>query len=73
MSDDQISRPIVAGPSHTITRFCELENISRAMWYKLRPTAKALGSLTSENSPRISEEARTEWRRQREAEAGGAE
>ena len=63
---DEISRPAVAGHSHTINKFCELENISRAYWYKMpiRPRVFYVG-----NSPRISEEARTEWRRRMEAEA----
>ena len=65
---DDTSRPSVAGPSHTIADFCELENISRAMWYKLKADGKAPRIFNVGNSPRISEEARTEWRRRLESE-----
>ena len=49
-----------ADQSYTINEFCTAERISRAMFYKLRAAGKG---------PRISHEARIEWRRQLEAEA----
>jgi predicted DNA-binding transcriptional regulator AlpA len=62
-----------AGRSHTIDQFCALEGISRSFFYKLKAQGKAPRIFNVGNCPRISEEARTAWRRQLEAEAGGAE
>jgi hypothetical protein len=66
MSDDQ--------STYTIIEFCNAERMSRGMWYKLAAQGKAPRIYYVGNSPRISHEAREEWRAKLEAEAanGGA-
>ena len=59
-----------AGPSHSIDGFCQLEGISRAFFYKLKAQGKAPRLFNVGASVRISEEARTEWRRKLESEGG---
>ena len=53
----------------TINDFCRVEAISRAMLYKLWAEGKGPRRHFIGSSPRISHEARTEWRRKLEAEA----
>lgn len=55
--------------SLTINQFCQAENISRAMLYKLWSQGRGPRWFNVGNSRRISHEARVEWRRQLEAEA----
>lgn len=55
--------------SHMIEGFCEAESISRSMLYRLWKQGKGPRFFNVGNSRRISEEAGTEWRRAREAEA----
>ena len=55
--------------SHTIKSFCEAERISRSMIYKLWAQNKGPRWFLVGSTRRISEEARTEWRKAREAEA----
>jgi hypothetical protein len=52
----------------TIDTFCAAEKISRSMFYKLKSQGKAPRLYYIGNVPRISHEARIEWRRKREAE-----
>jgi|RhiMetdeSRZDD1v2_1073273.scaffolds.fasta_scaffold3709399_1 hypothetical protein len=58
-----------ADQSYTINEFCTAERISRAMFYKLRAAGKGPRIFYVGDHPRISHEARIEWRRQLEAEA----
>ena len=55
--------------SLTLNQFCEAEQVSRSMLYKLWKQGKGPRWFNVGNNRRISHEARTEWRRQREAEA----
>jgi predicted DNA-binding transcriptional regulator AlpA len=55
--------------SLTINQFCEAEQVSRAMLYKLWKQGKGPRWFNVGNSRRISHEARAQWRRQLEAEA----
>jgi predicted DNA-binding transcriptional regulator AlpA len=57
----------------TVNQFCAVENISRAMLYRLWADGKGPRRFFIGNSPRISHEARTEWRRKLEAEAAEVE
>ena len=66
MSNDT-SRPM-AGPSHSIDGFCQLEGISRAMFYKLKAQAKPLGFSTSVILPNQRAGPGTEWRQRLLAE-----
>jgi hypothetical protein len=56
-------------PSYTVIEFCRAERMSRGMFYKLQAQGKAPRIYYVGNSPRISHEARIEWRQQLEAEA----
>jgi hypothetical protein len=60
--------------AYTIIEFCRAERMSRGMFYKLQAQGKAPRIYYVGTSPRISHEARIEWRQQLEAEAvkGGA-
>ena len=55
--------------SLTITEFCVAERISRSLLYKLWAEGKGPRYYRVGSHRRISPEARTEWRRQLEAEA----
>jgi hypothetical protein len=55
--------------SYTITEFCEAERISRSKLYAMWSENKGPRWFNVGNARRISHEARTEWRRAREAEA----
>jgi hypothetical protein len=61
--------------SYRISEFCAAERISRAMLYRMWNEGKGPRFFFIGSSRRISHEARTDWRRQLEAEAasdGGA-
>ena len=62
--------------SYTVNEFCTAERMSRGMFYKLQAQGKAPRIYYIGNSPRISHQARTEWRERLEAEVasnnGGA-
>jgi hypothetical protein len=64
----------MADPSYTIAEFCAAERLSRSMLYKLWHQGKGPRWFNVATHRRISHQARTEWRQQREAEAsdGGA-
>jgi predicted DNA-binding transcriptional regulator AlpA len=55
--------------SHTIEHFCADEQMSRSQFYRLKRQGKAPRLYFIGNRPRISPEARREWRQAREAEA----
>jgi hypothetical protein len=59
-------------PSYTPYEFCEAERISRAMLYKLWQQGKGPRYFQVGNRRRITQEARINWQRQREAEAQAA-
>jgi hypothetical protein len=59
-------------PSLSIDQFCEAENISRSMLYKLWRQGKGPRWFNVGVARRISHDARIEWRRAREAEAASA-
>jgi hypothetical protein len=56
----------------TINEFCAAEKISRGMFYKLLKQDKGPRLYFIGNRPRITPEARAEWRQNREAEATSA-
>jgi hypothetical protein len=56
-------------PSYTISEFCAAERISRGMLYKLWGQGRGPRRFYIGAAPRISHQARVEWRRQLEAEA----
>jgi hypothetical protein len=58
--------------SYTVSHFCEAEEISRAMLYKLWKQGKGPRFYLIGNRRRITPEARTEWQQAREAETRGA-
>ena len=55
--------------SFTITEFCAVEKLSRSQLYKLWKQGIGPRFYKIGNRPRISAEARREWRQKREAEA----
>ncbi len=55
-----------ADESHTINGFCRLEKISRAYFYKLKAQGRGPRMMSTN---RITEQARRDWQREREAEA----
>jgi hypothetical protein len=59
-------------PSLSIDQFCEAENISRSMLYKLWRQGNGPRWFNVGVARRISHDARIEWRRAREAEAASA-
>jgi hypothetical protein len=59
--------------SYTIGEFCAAERISRGMFYKLKDAGKAPRMFYVGNSPRISHQARVEWRERLEAEAAASD
>jgi len=59
-------------PSHTIAEFCAVEKLSRSQLYKLWRQGKGPRFYKIGNRPRISPEARLEWRKSLEAEASAA-
>jgi hypothetical protein len=61
--------PLIADSSYTIREFCEAEKLSRAMLYRLWAEGRGPRWFCIGSHKRISHEARTEWRRQLEAEA----
>jgi predicted DNA-binding transcriptional regulator AlpA len=67
---------MVDDPTLTIPAFCEAESISRTQFYRMRKAGKGPRLHYIGTHPRVSAEARREWRRQLEAEAaernGGA-
>jgi hypothetical protein len=62
----------VSDQSYTILEFCAAERLSRAMFYKLRAQGKSPRVFYIGNSPRISHQARVEWRERLEAETSGS-
>ena len=60
---------MVTDPTYTITEFCEAERISRSKLYAMWSEGKGPRWFNVGNARRISHQARTEWRRAREAEA----
>lgn len=60
---------VMTDQSLTISEFCAAEKLSRSMLYKLWSEGKGPRFFNIGIHKRISSEARTEWRRQREAEA----
>jgi hypothetical protein len=65
------------GRSHTVAEFCRLEQMSRAQLYKLWSSTPTLGPRfyyvgTGNTHRRISEQARHDWHRDREAAAAQA-
>jgi predicted DNA-binding transcriptional regulator AlpA len=56
-------------PSYTINDFCALEKLSRSQLYKLWHQGKGPRTYKIGNRPRISPEARREWRQDLEAAA----
>jgi predicted DNA-binding transcriptional regulator AlpA len=61
----------MAERSLEISEFCELENFSRSMFYKLESQGKAPRTYNVGRKRLISPEARAAWRRDREAESAG--
>jgi hypothetical protein len=62
------------GATLTIPQFCELEGISRGMFYKMRREGRAPRQMIhSDGCIRISPGARVDWHREREAETEQAE
>ena len=59
--------------SYTPLEFCEAERISRSFLYTLWREGSGPRYYTLGNRRRISEDARLEWRREREAESAGPE
>ena len=57
----------MSAPSYTIREFCVAERISRSMFYKLDRAGKGPRRMRPQNT--ISEQARIDWHRAREAEA----
>jgi excisionase family DNA binding protein len=62
---------LVTDASYTIKEFCEAEKLSRAMLYRLWAEGKGPRWFCIGTHRRISQEARTEWRHEREVEASG--
>lgn len=60
------------GPSFTISEWCALRKVSRAMFYKLDGQGKAPRTYSIGAKRAISPEADVEWVRAREAEAEAA-
>jgi hypothetical protein len=58
-----------AAPSHTPREFCELERISRTHLYNMWSRGKGPRFYNAGATVRITEAARQDWHRQREAEA----
>jgi hypothetical protein len=57
------------GATLTIPEFCELERISRGMFYKMRREGRAPRTMIhSDGCIRISPQARVDWHRERETE-----
>lgn len=59
----------MTGPSYTISEWCSLRKVSRAMFYKLDSQGKAPRTYNVGTKRAISPEADDEWVRAREAEA----
>lgn len=59
--------------SISIDMFCELENISRSTYYKLKRQGRAPREMKLGQRVTISEVAHEDWRREREAERAAAE
>lgn len=59
-------------PSSTINEFCAEEQICRATYYNLQKQGKGPRVYYVGTRPRISEEAKAEWRAARQAEAEAA-
>lgn len=56
-------------PSYTVAEWCRIEKISRSLFYKLRRQGLAPELMRVGGRFRISQEAATEWRRARAADA----
>jgi hypothetical protein len=56
-------------PARTISQWCQSQNISRSMFYKLRKLGKAPKTIVVGSARRIADRANDEWEREREAEA----
>ena len=65
MSDDSYS--------YTVNEFCEVERISRSMFYKLKSQGKGPRVYYIGNVQRVTHQARQDWHREREAEAAAGE
>jgi sarcosine oxidase delta subunit len=64
-----MTTPEADPPSHTVDEYCKLEKTSRAQLYREWQAGKGPRYYFNGNRRRISEEARREYRRQKEAEA----
>jgi hypothetical protein len=60
------------GDAHTRTSFCESNAISESLYFKLKRLGKGPREMLIEGCVRISPEAESAWRREREAEATAA-
>jgi predicted transcriptional regulator len=69
---DAEAQRLLSDHSYTIAEFCTAERISRSMLYKLWSQGQGPRWFNIGSCKRISHEARTEWRRRREAEAAAA-
>jgi hypothetical protein len=63
----------VAGPSHKVSGFCALEQMSRSELYKLWKQGLGPRFYYAGNRRRITEQARLDWHREAEARAAAAE
>lgn len=67
MSNKSYSSP---EPSHTIDDFCRLESIARGSLYNMWKAGTGPRRMNIGATVRITEKARQDWHREREAEAG---
>jgi hypothetical protein len=54
--------------AYSVTAFCQLNSISRALYYKMRAEGKAPTEIRVGRRVLISQEAAAEWRRRMETE-----
>jgi hypothetical protein len=63
----------VAGPTHKVSGFCTLEQMSRSELYKLWKQGLGPRFFYAENQRRITEAARQDWHREGEARAAASQ